>query len=106
MGSFISREVEDKFQEIDSEFQTIEDSESQMVVQVCRKIKLLNDSKNYCHNGDQSSVYHKYMLGTKEYIGDSTNTYVYELYSTRFFSLYPWLMERQYDDIYVSLVDV
>jgi len=102
MGIYNSKESTKANDEED--FQIVENSESQLINQVHRKIKLLKELNNYFENGSQTSTYHKHMINTIEFVSEDKNIRVYILCSNMIYTLFPWPL-HYYDDTYVSLLD-
>ena len=59
------------------DFESLTCPESQTIIQIHRKIKLLNEFKDYIDNADKNSVYYKYIINTEiyEYYGPWPNYY-------------------------------
>jgi len=55
-------------------FEIIENSNVELINQLCKKIKLIQEFKDYINNSDGSSIYHKNIIGTLEYIRDESAT--------------------------------
>jgi len=73
-----------------SEFFEIENYESNMIINVCRKIRLLEDLNKYYADAEDDSIYHKHMLGTRETIIIDNKIYTIQLYTNKLLFLYPW----------------
>ncbi len=85
MGSFASRHID--FEIVDLPITGIE-SDHKLIIQVTRKINLMNGLKNYFDNANTDSVYYKYIIGTLEYETFDDITTVYKIYSNFFYTIF------------------
>lgn len=92
MGSYASTSQQLTNKDITNviEFETIDISDEYALVR--KKTKMLKELKEYIENTDQESVYHKHMIGTKEYIGigKTEGLYTNILCSNILFTLISW----------------
>ncbi len=91
MGSYISKT--DDFEIINNNQEIIQEcfQDYQLINQVQRKIKLLNEYKEEIANTTKDSVYHTHMLGALEYESSSDGQLmIYSIRSNLFYTLFKY----------------
>jgi hypothetical protein len=95
MGSALSN------QEIntDDDFELVQNSETDLIKQVTRKMKVLDSLHVYYQDDDNPSIYTKYMVGTCEFIRYPYENDIsrYKLISNVFVTLYQWPIDGPSD---------
>jgi hypothetical protein len=73
--TLVGKNIEDLHPQ--EEFETLECPENQTIIQIHRKIKLLNEFKKYIEYADQNTVYYRYIINTQIYERRGTNAETY-----------------------------
>jgi hypothetical protein len=98
MGIKNSKNSEDfhVIESIDSGLNGLNDlNDSQLINQVHRKMKLMDEMKNYIKNANKNTTYHKYIVGTLEYEEKNNELSITMLCSNMFLTLYRWELLRE-----------
>ncbi len=88
MGSYTSKDKDFEILDVDIDFPETEETNHQLIIQVTRKINLINALKHYFENADRESIYYKYIIGTLEYETVDEIKSVYKIYSNFFYPIF------------------
>ena len=96
----------DSKQDLKQDYETLDCPEAHTIIQIHRKIKLLNEFKNYIKNTKKNTLYFKYIIGTKihEYDYYHDQEIIYTIMPGIFGRLCEYRTSENSDDFFKTLL--